>query len=247
MPCGRWAPAWRRRGEQRRRTLGWQQGRPRAERAAVLCCAVLRRAASSCPGPAPPSSFPRRSGRSAATAGSLAGSGRCPRMPVSGRGGHGGPVPPACRRRHAFCWLPLGPHNALSPGPAEVLPGEYSNEECPQFEFTGEYLGLEARPPSTSEGERAAASPPRAHPRCQAVGLLRSCKSQACVRPNVASWKQPCSLFWPGQHRAACASSCPHACAPPHPRARPDEVCGKGFVPWSYPDIHPQLGKEAQR
>jgi hypothetical protein len=35
---------------------------------------------------------------------------------------------------------------------AEVLPGEYSNEECPQFEFTGEYLKLDARPPSTSEG-----------------------------------------------------------------------------------------------
>jgi hypothetical protein len=35
---------------------------------------------------------------------------------------------------------------------AEVVAGEYSNEECPQFEFTGEYLKLEQRPPSTSEG-----------------------------------------------------------------------------------------------
>ena len=46
--------------------------------------------------------------------------------------------------------------------PAEVLPGEYSNEECPQFEFTGEYLKLEQRPPSASEGGPA--------PRCMAVG-----------------------------------------------------------------------------
>ena len=46
---------------------------------------------------------------------------------------------------------------------AEVIPGEYSNEECPQFEFTGEYLGVEARPPSSSEGEPRAvccAAPP---------------------------------------------------------------------------------------
>lgn len=63
------------------------------------------------------------------------------------------------------------------PADAEVLPGEYSNEECPQYEFTGEYLKLEARPPSKSE----------------------------------------------------------------------DEVCGTGFAPWCYPDMHPQLGKEAQR
>lgn len=63
------------------------------------------------------------------------------------------------------------------PADAEVLPGEYGNDECPQFEFTGDYLSMEARPPSTSE----------------------------------------------------------------------EEVQGEGFVPWCYPDIHPQLGKETQR
>ncbi|EFN59995.1 hypothetical protein CHLNCDRAFT_133152 [Chlorella variabilis] len=62
-------------------------------------------------------------------------------------------------------------------GGGPVLPGEYSNEECPQFEFTGEYLKLEQRPPSASE----------------------------------------------------------------------EEVQGEGFVPWSYPDIHAKLGKEAER
>ncbi|KAI3429462.1 hypothetical protein D9Q98_005554 [Chlorella vulgaris] len=60
---------------------------------------------------------------------------------------------------------------------AEVVAGEYSNEECPQFEFTGDYLKLEQRPPSTSE----------------------------------------------------------------------EEVQGAGFVPWCYPDLHPKLGKEAER
>eukprot|EP00887_Chlorella_sp_A99_P003091 scaffold9.g3091.t1 len=37
------------------------------------------------------------------------------------------------------------------PADAEVLPGEYGNEECPQFEFTGEYLKLDPRPACASE------------------------------------------------------------------------------------------------
>ncbi|KAI7842034.1 hypothetical protein COHA_004235 [Chlorella ohadii] len=39
------------------------------------------------------------------------------------------------------------------PADAEIIQGEYSNEECPQFEFTGEYLQQEARPASASEAE----------------------------------------------------------------------------------------------
>lgn len=47
--------------------------------------------------------------------------------------------------RHA----PIPPHALIPPS---SLQGEYSNEECPQFEFTGEYLQAEARPPSSAEG-----------------------------------------------------------------------------------------------
>lgn len=62
------------------------------------------------------------------------------------------------------------------PKDADVLPGEYGNDECPQWEFTGDWLALEPRP------------------------------------------------------------ECP-----------PEEVQGKGFVPWEYPDMHPKLGKENER
>lgn len=62
------------------------------------------------------------------------------------------------------------------PGDAEVLPGEYSNDECPQWEFTGEWLTMEPRPESSVQ-----------------------------------------------------------------------EVQGKGFSPWQFPDMHPKLGKETER
>lgn len=62
------------------------------------------------------------------------------------------------------------------PKDADVIGGEYDNEECPQFEFTGEWLTLPQRP------------------------------------------------------------ECPA-----------EEVQGKGFCPWEYPDIHTQLGKETER
>lgn len=62
------------------------------------------------------------------------------------------------------------------PSDAEVLGSEPSNEECPQWEFTGEYLELPARP------------------------------------------------------------ECPA-----------EEVQGKGFCPWEFPEIHDKLGKETER
>lgn len=58
----------------------------------------------------------------------------------------------------------------------EVLPGEYAPEECPMFEFTGEYLQLAEKSESKAE-----------------------------------------------------------------------EVQGKGFIPWEYPDMHEKLGKESER
>lgn len=34
---------------------------------------------------------------------------------------------------------------------AEILPGEFGNDECPQWEFTGEFLSLDARPECPAE------------------------------------------------------------------------------------------------
>ncbi|KAL6774365.1 hypothetical protein ACKKBG_A24730 [Auxenochlorella protothecoides x Auxenochlorella symbiontica] len=67
---------------------------------------------------------------------------------------------------------PLGPD-------AEVLQDEYDNEQCAQYEFTGDLAAL--------EGPRTPEEVPE------------------------------------------------------------DSVCGKGFVPWTYPEIHDNLGKEAER
>lgn len=59
-------------------------------------------------------------------------------------------------------------HRITAPNPGQphptptvqLLPGEYSNEECPQFEFTGEWLRTveEAPRPAADEGERCMSS-----------------------------------------------------------------------------------------
>ncbi len=116
---------------------------------------------------------------------------------------HPGPAPPAADRPQQLCgacrWRPPSslsarwtsrprlPNCNVPPSlpvwtlPAEILPGEYSNEECPQYEFTGDYLQLEARPPSKSEGGRQAAGPrPRATPTALRRPEVSACPSQEC-------------------------------------------------------------------
>ena len=78
------------------------------------------------------------------------------------------------REAEGHSWTPRW-FKAL-PQDAETLPGEYSNDECPQWEFTGEWMEVEKRP-----------------------------------------------------------------------KGNADEVQGKAFVPWVYPDMHEKLGKEEVR
>lgn len=123
------------------------------------------------------------------------------------------------------------------------LQGEYSNEECPQFEFTGEYLQQEARPASASEGtlqqqEAQAGLCTRGGPFIYRTGLAATAPGpgSCCGAPMP-----PSRLFRRGT--AAHSASLAH----PHPSCVAAEVQGAGFSPWCYPDIHPQLGKESQR
>lgn len=64
------------------------------------------------------------------------------------------PLPPQERERRGEAWQPRW-FKPL-PANAEILPGEYSNDECPQFEFTGAYMQAAPRPPSAAEGAPAA-------------------------------------------------------------------------------------------
>ena len=52
----------------------------------------------------------------------------------------------------------------FKPLDTEALPGEYSNEECPQWEFTGEFLGLAARPECAPEEVQGTGFVPWEHP-----------------------------------------------------------------------------------
>lgn len=55
------------------------------------------------------------------------------------------------------------------PKDAETLPGEYGNDECPQFEFTGEYLKLDPRPPCPAEEVQGAGYSPWTYPELHAM------------------------------------------------------------------------------
>ena len=125
------------------------------------------------------------------------------------------------------------------PDPPSSLQGEYSNEECPQFEFTGEYLQLEARPPSAAEGAPVPVDGAIRAPAARVLSLRG-----VFVRPRGPADLEGVRLLGRGSARTLWL---PANSVPPPPLPGAADVQGAGFSPWCYPDIHPQLGKESQR
>lgn len=146
--------------------------------------------------------------------------------------------PPTCppvsdaqeREKRGESWAPRW-FKAL-PADAEALPGEYGNDECPQFEFTGDYLQLEQRPPSSAKGAPQA-------------------RTRAAAWQGLLGWSRPGAAGCMHRRRLTPRASAPAHSPPRYPSVHlaptAEEVQGAGFSPWCYPDLHPQLGKETQR
>lgn len=122
------------------------------------------------------------------------------------------------RQKRGEEWQPRW-YKAL-PTDADTLPGEYSNDECPQ---------VHPRACCIFAGCDEA---PAVH---QAPSLL--CITLLCPRADRVTSHPPPQFEFTGDYLKL----------DDRPASLPEEVQGAGFSPWCYPELHSLLGKETQR